>query len=256
MTERTVLLDYLDELLGSERFRDACPNGLQVEGQSQVEVIATCASVSLDFFEQAVEEGAEMLLVHHGLFWHGDSRVIDGWLGRRLKILLEHELNLVAYHLPLDAHPQLGNNACLARLAGLVDCHFDIGYLDGNAIGCRGVLEEPLPLEDFVEGLSNEIESPARVLGLPPRGPVQRVAVISGSGGTPALLEEIARAGCQVLVTGEVKEQSVALLREMGLVAVVLGHYNSEKHGVVACGDHLAERFGLSVVHVDVPNPV
>lgn len=256
MTERSVLLEYLDELLDSTRFHDACPNGLQVEGRSQVEVIATCASVSLDFFEQAVEEGAELLLVHHGLFWRGDSPVVDSFLGQRLRILLEHELNLVAYHLPLDAHPQLGNNACLARLAGLVDCQFDIDYVDGKAIGCRGELEEPVPLDDFVAQLSRRIEAPARMLGQTPRGPVQRVAVISGSGGTPTLLTKIARAGCQVLVTGEVKEQAVALLREMGLVAVVLGHYNSEKHGVVACGEHLAERFGLDVVHVDVPNPV
>ncbi|RME27288.1 MAG: Nif3-like dinuclear metal center hexameric protein [Deltaproteobacteria bacterium] len=250
------IVEYLDDLLKVDVFPDAAVNGLQVEGREQISTVATCASVSADFFEQAVEEGAGLLLVHHGLLWNRPLPLIDRWLGRRLYFLLENELNLVAYHLPLDAHPEMGNNAQLAKSAGLEDVVFDVGRAGPACIGCRGRLPGGESLDELAGRLEAAVECKARVVGSAMPQGVEAVAVVSGAGGTPEILMEAKRAGCQVLVTGEVKEQSVAMLKEMEMAAVVLGHYNSEKLGVMELGDNLAEHFGLSVVHIDVPNPL
>ena len=250
------LVEYMDEFLRVDLFPDSAVNGLQVEGVEQVNTIATCASVSLDFFEQAVEEGAELLLVHHGLLWNRPFPMIDHWLGRRLHFLLEHEVNLVAYHLPLDAHPEVGNNALLAKAAGLDDVVFDIARAGGAALGCRGRLAERKSLDELATRMESALETKAVVVGAAMPQGVETVAVLSGAGGSPEVLLQAKRTGCQVFLTGEVKEQSVALLREMEMAAIVLGHYNSEKLGVVELGDTLADNFSLSVVHIDVPNPL
>ena len=255
MPHRDKIIAALDALLQPEAYKDACPNGMQVYGCEEVGRVATCTSVSGKFFEQAREEGAELLLVHHGLFWDGASRVIDPLIARRLRILLEGELNLAAYHIPLDAHRELGNNAQLAGMLGLKQLDFEFGRYKGTPIGCAGNLGDPAGLLEFVEDAGRRLEAQPVVVDAGPTQ-VRRVGVVAGGAGDIPLLMEAVAAGCDTYVTGVVFEQSVAVAREAGLNVVALGHYNSEKLGVRAVGDRIAKDLGVEVVHMDVPNPV
>ncbi len=255
MVERDTLLAWTNEVLQPETFRDACPNGIQVYGKESVGLIATCVSVSEKFFQQAVDAGADMLLVHHGLFWEGASRVIDPWMARRLGLLLKSQANLVAYHLPLDAHAELGNNARLADLLELVELDYSFGHYKGMAIGCRGELASGQTLDMLIEKVSHALDSHPLKFGFGGQK-VSRVGIVSGGGGDVSLLQEAKIAGCDTFVTGEIFEQSVAMARELKLNVLVLGHYNSEKLGVRALGDALAEKFLVDIVHMDVPNPI
>jgi len=255
MVHRDKIIACLDGLLKPEAFKDACPNGLQVYGRGEVGRVATCTSVSEEFFEKAKDEGAHLLLVHHGLFWEGSSRVIDPLLAKRLRILLDGEMNLAAYHLPLDAHPKLGNNAQLGGMLGLKQLDFEFGRYKGTPIGCVGNLNNPVDLKDFTDSAAKRLEAEPVVVDAGP-GQVQRVGVVAGGAGDIPMLLEAVAAGCDTYVTGTVFEQSVAVAREAGLNVVALGHYNSEKLGVRAVGDRLEEELGVEVVHMDVPNPV
>jgi dinuclear metal center YbgI/SA1388 family protein len=255
MVHRDKIVACLDDLLKPMSFKDACPNGLQVYGRGEIERVATCTSVSAAFFEKAQDAGAHLLLVHHGLFWEGTSRAIDPLLAKRLRILLNGEMNLVAYHLPLDAHPKLGNNAQLAEMLGLKQLDFEFGRYKGTPIGCAGNLENPVDLKDFSAGVAGRLEAEPVVVDAGP-GQVRRVMVVSGGAGDIPMLLEAVAAGCDTYVTGTVFEQSVAVAREARLNVLALGHYNSEKLGVRAVGDLLTEELGVDVVHLDVPNPV
>jgi dinuclear metal center YbgI/SA1388 family protein len=255
MASRDDILAFCEELLEPGRFSDAMPNGLQVAGRSDVLRLATCASPSLMAFRQAAERGADMLLLHHGLFWERDPRPIHTLMAGRLRVLLEREINLVAYHLPLDAHPELGNNACLARLAGLEALDFDFARLRSMTLGCLGALPEPLGIRELSARLAKPLEAqPLLVEAGPTR--VRRVGILSGGGGDMDMLLEARARGCDAFVTGSLSESGVAAARELGLNVVALGHYNSEKLGVRALGDRLVARFGLEVAHLDVPNPI
>ncbi len=255
MTRRDELLAYLDEQLRPAEYPDGCPNGLQVYGRDRIERLATCPSVSLAFFEQAIAAGADTLLVHHGLFWNKDPRVIHPHLGQRLRALLADEVNLVAYHLPLDAHPEVGNNAQLADRVGLTERDFGFGWIGPKPIGVAGRLPTGMDLQAVAARLAEALDA-APVIVHAGDAPVERIGIVSGGGGDIPMVMECARAGCQALVTGNVHEQTVAVARELGVGLLAAGHYNSEKLGVRALGDRLAEKFGLRVDHLDVPNPV
>lgn len=255
MVHRDKLIAALDGILQPETYRDACPNGMQVYGCGEVSRVATCTSVSSKFFEAARDAGAQLLLVHHGLFWEGTSRVIDPLMARRLKILLDAELNLAAYHLPLDAHRELGNNAQLAGMLGLRQLDFEFGRYKGTPIGCAGNLAEPVSLKDFTDAAAKNLDSETVIVDSGPTQ-VRRVGVVSGGAGDIPMLMEAVAAGCDTYVTGVIFEQSVAVAREAGLNVVALGHYNSEKLGVRAVGERIANDLGVEVVHMDVPNPV
>ncbi|MBW1809047.1 MAG: Nif3-like dinuclear metal center hexameric protein [Deltaproteobacteria bacterium] len=255
MSSRSEIISFLDDLLKPQTYRDYCPNGLQVFGCDQIERVATCTSVSEEFFELAAKEKAQLLLVHHGLFWDGSSRVVDPLLGKRLRILLEKELNLVAYHIPLDAHQKLGNNARLAALLELGQLNFDFGHYKGTPIGCVGNLEIELSLGQIADRLSSKVGGQPQLFDLGPQA-VKRVGIVSGGAGDIPLILEAMQSGCDAYITGVMYEQSVAIAREAKVNVVALGHYNSEKLGVEALGDVLAKHFGLQVVHLDVPNPV
>jgi dinuclear metal center YbgI/SA1388 family protein len=255
MTTRDQIMEFLDGLLDPAAFQDACPNGLQVYGRDTVEKIATCASVSEAFFRLAAKEEAHLLLVHHGLFWSGASQVVDPMMGRRLRLLLENEMNLAAYHLPIDAHPELGNNKCLASAMDLADLDFGFGRYKGMAIGCRGNLPVALPLRELADKLADQLGGEPFCLDAG-SGEARCVAVVSGGGGDVSLVLEAAQAGCDTLVTGTIFEQTVAVARETGINLVALGHYNSEKLGVQSVGDAVSAKFAIPVVHLDVPNPV
>jgi dinuclear metal center YbgI/SA1388 family protein len=256
-TSRDEIAGYLREMLKPESFKDHCTNGIQVYGREDVRKVATCASVSEEFFASARKAGADLLLVHHGLFWDNSSRVIDPLMGRRLQILLEGGLNLLAYHLCLDAHPRLGNNARLAALLNLQDLDFSFGQYHGSPLGCVGNLPTPMLLTQVAETFSQALDpraAPAVFEGLNPE--VSRVGVISGGAGDIPHLLEARESGCDTFVTGVMFEQSVSIAREARLNVIALGHYNSEKLGVIAIGDALASKFAIEAIHLDVPNPV
>ena len=252
-TSTSDVLAELDRLLEPARFDDYCVNGLQVPGPAELRTVATGVSAHAELFELAAGEHADLLLVHHGLFWGSGLTTIDPLLKRRLRLLFDADIALAAYHLPLDAHAELGNNALLARA------------LDAHAL-------EPFALHrgqpiGFVASLAGDglaaAELFARVHDITEREPlvfdcgparVRRLAIVSGGGAD--YLAEAAAAGADALLTGEPAERTMAAAREHGLHLIAAGHYATETFGVRRLGEHLAERFGLRHVFLDVPNPV
>ncbi|MEW6165297.1 MAG: Nif3-like dinuclear metal center hexameric protein [Pseudomonadota bacterium] len=240
---------YLDGVLEPARFRDYCPNGLQVEGRGEVRRIVCGVTASLALIEAAVARDADALLVHHGWFWKGEDGRVTGFRKRRLQALMAGDISLFAYHLPLDAHPELGNNAQLAlRLGWQATGRFaeqDIGFL--------GVP----PALTFADELAVQVGA---ALGRTPlligdgQRQVRRVAWCSG--GAQGYFEQAILAGADLFMSGEVSEQTVHLARESGVPYLAAGHHATERYGAMALGTRLAERFGLDCEFVDIDNPV
>jgi dinuclear metal center YbgI/SA1388 family protein len=247
------LLRELDGILQPERFEDYGPNGLQVPGPAQVETLATGVSANAQLFELAAAERAQLLLVHHGLFWGSGVGPIDEPLKRRLKILFDADIALAAYHLPLDAHPQFGNNALLAQALG-AESHQPFALHRGEPLGMLARLggEGLTPEALFARVHEITEREPLVFEDGPPR--VRSVAIVSGAGSD--YLAEAAAAGADALLTGEPAERAMATAREAGVHFVAAGHYATETFGVRRLGEHLAERFGVRHVFLDVPNPV
>jgi dinuclear metal center YbgI/SA1388 family protein len=247
------LLAELDRLLEPGRFDDYCVNGLQLPGPDQVATVATGVSAHAELFELAAGAGAELLLVHHGLFWSPGVMAIDAPLARRLRILFDAGIGLAAYHLPLDAHAELGNNALLGRALGATELQ-PFALHRGEPIGF--VAELPGDGLEAAELFTRIAAITAREPLVFDAGParVGRLAIVSGAGAD--YLEDAARAGAQALLTGEVPERAMAGARELGLHLIAAGHYATETFGVRRLGEHLAERFGVRHVFLDVPNPV
>jgi len=243
----------LDRLLEPERFQDYCVNGLQVPGPAQVQTIATGVSAHVELFELAAREHAQLLLVHHGLFWGSGVTSVDMLLKRRLQLLFDADIALAAYHLPLDAHPQLGNNALLADALGAGELT-PFALHRGQPIGFIATLPG--------DGVS-AAELFARVQQVTDRAPlvfdagparVRRLAIVSGAGSD--YTADAAAAGADALLTGEPAERSMSQAREAGLHLIAAGHHATETFGVRRLGEYLAERFELRHVFLDVPNPV
>jgi dinuclear metal center YbgI/SA1388 family protein len=252
------IIAELDRLLEPERFEDYCVNGLQVPGAEEVHTLATGVSAQAELFELAAATGAQLLLVHHGLFWGAGVRTIDPMLHRRLRVLFDANIALAAYHLPLDAHPQMGNNALLAQALGASEQLEPFARHAGQTIGFIARLQGADPGEGLTAA-----ELFARVGEVTRREPlvydsgpahVSRLAIVSGGGAD--YLHEAAAASADGLLTGEVPERSMAEARELGLHLIAAGHYATETFGVKRLGEHLAERFHLRHVFLDVPNPV
>lgn len=250
--ERQTLLGYLDEYLEATATADYAPNGLQVEGRAEIRKIVTGVSACSELFERARDAGADAVLVHHGIFWRGAPRVLTGIQLRRVKLLVENELNLLAYHLPLDRHPVVGNNAVAARRLGLGALE-PFAEHEGRPIGFRGRLARPEPLSRFVERCAEVFGQQPLVYADGP-DPLTSVAIVSGS--AERSFFEAIDLGVDLFLTGEVSEWVMHTAREAGRHFVSAGHYPTERLGVQALGDHLAERFGLEVEFVDLPNPV
>ena len=249
----TEIIAELDALLDAARFEDYGPNGLQVPGPVDVETVATGVSANLQLFELAAAEHAQLLLVHHGLFWGSGAGPIDRAMKRRLQTLFEADMALAAYHLPLDAHAQLGNNALLARELG-ADRHEPFALHRGQPIGV--LAQMPDDGIDAAELFARVHAATAREPLVFDAGPqrVRRVAIVSGAGSD--YLADAAAAGADALITGEPAERAMAIAREAELHFVAAGHYATETFGVRALGEHLATRFGVRHVFLDVPNPI
>jgi len=249
MSELGEIVERLDRHMAPGLFDDYCVNGLQIEGRPQVTRIATGVSVSVRFIDAALEWGADALLVHHGLFWSGTPHPLhlpSGPMRERLKRILANDLSLIAYHLPLDAHPEVGNNATLAR-------RLELEELAPVDVGFAGSLAAPEPLEVFAQRLEAAVEQPVETFAFGPPE-VRRVCLISGASGSsyPAVLE----AGCDTFVNGDREEHLVRELEEVGLNHLFAGHYATERFGPRALGEWCAERLGVEVRFIDVPNPV
>ncbi len=249
---RAELVAYLDRLLDSPSFEDYGPNGLQVEGANRIRSVVTGVSSCLALFERAAETRADAVLVHHGLFWKGLPLEITGTRYRRIECLIRNRINLIAYHLPLDAHAELGNNALGARALGCLDLE-PFADWDGRKIGFKGRLSEAIDPAELSARCREAFGGEPLIVGAG-REAIETLGIVSG-GGSKALWDAIDE-DLHVFVTGEPTEWVTNVAKEAGVHFVAAGHYRTEVLGIRALGDHLAEQFGLDVEFVDVPNPV
>ena len=243
------LRDYNASLLQITQFKDYCPNGVQVEGRAQVQRIATAVTASQQVLDEAIAWGADAILVHHGYFWRNEDACIVGIKKRRIAQLLNNEVSLLAYHLPLDAHAELGNNAQLGKLLGLLEQ----GRFGEQNIACFGVLEFPLTLSLFAERVGHSLQRAPQVIGEASKV-ITRVGWCSG--GAQGYFEAAIAQGVDVFLTGEISEASFHLANETGVAFIAAGHHATERPGIQALGVHLAGRFGLEQRFFDQNNPV
>lgn len=242
---------YTNNFLTINRFRDYAPNGLQVEGKPEIKTLVTGVTASQRLLDAAVEAGADAVLVHHGYFWKNESPVLRGMKRQRIKTLLDNDISLLGYHLPLDAHPELGNNAQLGKLLGITDN----GVMDEKelqSVGNIGSLEQPLSLAEFGARV-------AAVLGREPvlvnggTHEIQRIAWCTG--GAQGYIDKAHQLGADAYLSGEISENTTHSARENGIHYIAAGHHATERYGAKALGEHLAEQFGLKHVHIDIDNP-
>ena len=249
---RDDLVSYLDTFLSAEGSPDFCPNGLQVEGAPTIRQLVTGVSACRELFERARRRQADAVVVHHGIFWEGASRVITGVQRQRVAELIEGDLNLIAYHLPLDRHPQVGNNAVAARRLGL-DGLAPFGDYSGASVGFRGALQEPIPISGLLERCRSVFQQEPLCFA---EGPdtISTIGVISGA--AESALHDAISAGLDAYITGEASEWVMNIAREAHIHFIAAGHYATERLGIQALGEHITERFGVAVRFEDVPNPV
>ena len=247
--KREELVEYLEGLLQPANFRDYCPNGLQVEGRAEIVRVVAGVTASQALLDAAVARGADAVLVHHGYFWKGEDGRVTGIRRQRLKTLLGHDINLLAYHLPLDAHPELGNNA---QLASRLDWQPD-GRFGEQDIGWLGQAAAPTTAGRLAERIAIELGRQPLLIGDPQR-PVRRLGWCTG--GAQGYFEQAIALGVDAFISGEISEQTVHLARESGVAYLACGHHATERYGVAALAAHLAAQCGLQCEFVDVDNPV
>jgi len=247
MANRSDILQKLDEWLEPGRFQDYCPNGLQVEGRDRVQTLVTGVTASQELIEAAIAAGADMLLVHHGYFWKGEDPCIRGMKKRRLQLLLEQGINLVAYHLPLDEHPEYGNNRQLAEVLGIEQA----APLQG--LVWSGDLPEAMTPEQLAHYLSGKLgREPLRVGN--GKASIRRVGWCTGA--AQGFIEAAADAGLDAYISGEISEPTTHIAREREIHYYAAGHHATERYGVQALGAALAREFGLQHRFIDCDNPV
>lgn len=244
------LENYLNQILNIAHFRDYCPNGVQVEGRSEVRQLVSGVTASLGFLEEAVAAGADTVLVHHGYFWRGEDPRVVRIKRRRIALLLANDMNLLAYHLPLDAHPEFGNNAQLANKLGLVET----GHFGDQNLGMHGTLLPPISnLKELRLNVERVLSRKPLVIG-DDESAVRRVAWCTG--GAQDYFEEAIQLEVDAFITGEISERSVHLARESGVAFISAGHHATERYGVQALGEHISQRFDINHRFIDVDNPV
>lgn len=246
------LLQELDALLTPHKVKDFCPNGLQVEGRETVTKIITGVTASQALIDAAIEKNADAILVHHGYFWKGEAYPITGMKKRRIGALINHDISLIGYHLPIDVHPTLGNNA---KLADLLDIEYEAGLdpYSEPSIAVKGRLKTPLTAEEFAEKIESVLNRKPLVESV--RGKkIETIAWCTGGG--QGYIDLAASQGIDAYLTGEASEQTIHSAREQNIDFFAAGHHATERYGVKAVGEYLAEQFGLDVEFIDVDNPV
>lgn len=251
MVQLKDLLSYANNVLEVERFHDYCPNGLQVEGVNDVKKIVSGVTASQALIDAAIKEKADVLLVHHGYFWKGEDAQITGLKYQRVRSLIENGINLVAYHLPLDAHPLYGNNA---KLAEVLDLDITGSFPSANtAVGLYGRLKTPMSAAEFSQKISVSLQREPLHIGDKTQQ-IQSLAWCSGA--AQNYIEDAAQLGVDAYLSGEISEQTVHIARECGIHYFAAGHHASERYGVQAFGEHLAAHFAIEHQFIDIPNPV
>ncbi len=249
MTDAKTLSQAFDALLQPEKFRDYGPNGLQVEGDRQVRLLVSGVTASRALIEAAIEAQADAIVVHHGLFWRGQDGRVTGWMRERLRLLLAHGIHLFAYHLPLDAHPEMGNNAQLARVLGLqADGRFgeqDLGFVGTSA-------QSWVRPEALAEHVAAVLGRPVTCVGGSDR-PVRRVAWCTG--GAQGYFESAIAQGVDAFITGEISEPQAHLARETGVAFLACGHHATERYGAPALAAHVAQALGIEHRFIEIDNP-
>jgi dinuclear metal center YbgI/SA1388 family protein len=240
------LNDYLNQLLQPERFSDYCPNGLQVEGKREINKIVTGVTASMELLQAALQANADAVLVHHGYFWRNEALPITGIKKRRIQFLLQHEINLFAYHLPLDMHPELGNNVMLAK-------QLDLKVTQWAEMLALAELDQPQTLQTFAEHIEAKLMRKPQVIG-DLNKPVKHIALCTGA--AQGHIEQAVAANVDVYISGEISEQTVHVARETGMSYISAGHHATERYGIQALGEHLAQKFGLQHTFIDINNPV
>lgn len=243
------LENYLNQLLNVSYYRDYCPNGLQVEGRDQIHTIVSGVTASIDLLQAAVAMRADTILVHHGYFWRGEDRTLRGLRHRRIALLMKHEINLFAYHLPLDAHSELGNNAQLGQKLNFVTN----GHFGEQNIASHGQLKDVMSLTELGEKISSILARKPLIVGEPTKQ-LNRVAWCTGA--AQSYFEEAIQLGVDAFITGEISEQNVHAARESGVAFISAGHHATERFGVEALGEHIAQQFGIKHQFIDLYNPV
>ena len=241
--------DYNASLLQTNLFKDYCPNGIQVEGRAEVRRIATGVTASQQVLEEAIAWGADAILVHHGYFWRNEEATIVGIKKKRIALLLRKDVSLLAYHLPLDAHAELGNNAQLGKLLGLIE----LGRFGDQNIAWTGSLAQSQTLAQLTSRIEHALKRTPQVIG---DGAKQIQKVAWCSGGAQGYFELAISQGVDAYLTGEVSEQNFHLANETGVAFIAAGHHATERFGIQALGEHLARQFGLEHRFFDQPNPV
>lgn len=243
------LIHYTQQLLEVERFKDYCPNGLQVEGKTEIRKIVTGVTASMALLEAAQQAGADLILVHHGYFWRNEDARVVGIKRNRLAFLLKNDLNLLAYHLPLDAHTIYGNNVQLGRILGITA----EGFAGESNIVAYGHLTQPLKLEAFVSHIATQLQRTPLVIGDQEKL-VQKVAWCTGA--AQGYIDTAIALDVDVFISGEISEQTTHQAIESGVSYISAGHHVTERYGIKALGEHLAEKFNLSHEFIDINNPV
>jgi len=248
MIELTDLELYCNELLDINAFQDYCPNGLQVDaGRSEVRKIVTGVTASQALIDAAVDAKADLLLVHHGYFWKGEPEPLKGIKGRRIRTLMQAGVSLLAYHLPLDAHPQFGNNRQLAEQLG-----FSTAIPSKEGLIWQIDLEQPLDANELAVRIAKTLGQQPIHISIEDK-PIRRIGWCSG--GAQDYIESAAEFGLDAFITGEISERTVHLARELGIHFYAAGHHATERFGVRALGEHLAECHKLEHQFIDIPNP-
>jgi dinuclear metal center YbgI/SA1388 family protein len=243
----------LDRLLEPSRFKDYCPNGLQFPGKGEIRKLATGVTASAELFERAIAAQADLLVAHHGLFWGSTATPIDSRMKRRLKLLFDSNMSLAAYHLPLDAHPQLGNNALIAQALG-ADRLEPFALHDGEPIGfIAHFSEKDVDAKDLFARIADLTQRTPLVFDAGPER-IGKLAIVSGAGAD--YLQDAVAAGADAFITGEPAERVMSEAQEGSIHFIAAGHYATETFGVRRLGEHLSERFALEHTFIDVPNPI
>ncbi len=243
----------LDKLLQPGRFKDYCPNGLQFPGKNEIRKLATGVTASAELFERAIAAQADLLVVHHGLFWGSTALPIDPSMKRRLKLLFDSDMSLAAYHLPLDAHPQVGNNALIARALG-ADTLEPFALHDGEPIGFVARFPgDGIDAKDLFLRVTDLTQRTPLVFDAGPEQ-ISKLAIVSGAGND--YLQDAVAAGADAFLTGEPAERVMSEAQEGAIHFIAAGHYATEIFGVKRLGEHLSERFALKHTFIDVPNPI
>lgn len=252
MISRSELLSYLETLLESNRFKDYCPNGLQVAGAETVEHIVAGVTASQALIDRAIDEGADTILVHHGYFWRGEDPRVVGIKQKRLKALLANNINLIAYHLPLDAHPNLGNNVKLAEVLG-IEVDGRVAGTGEPALALCGCLKTPATVPEFSDLLRQKLEREPLAIQVHDR-PIETIGWCTGA--AQGYIEQAAELGLDAFISGEISEQTVHLARELGINYFSAGHHATERYGVKALALDLARQFNIKQQFIDIDNPV